>query len=266
VADLRFAVERDELRLLYQPVVELSTGRVVGAEALLRWERPGHGVVAPLTFVPLAEETGLIVPIGRWVLREACAQLARWRGSLVDGESLSINVNVSGRQLSEAGFSDEVLAAARDAGIPIERLTLEITESVLVERADEILDVLHGLRAHGARVAIDDFGTGYSSLGYLQHFPVDVLKIDRSFVNGVTRGGSQAALARTIVALGAALGLDAVAEGIELAAQQDALAAIGCLRGQGYLFARPLTVESFAARYDELLAAPASRAETPTAA
>ena len=265
-ADLRFAVERDELRLLYQPVVELNTGRVVGAEALLRWERPGHGVVAPLTFVPLAEETGLIVPIGRWVLREACAQLARWRETLPDGDVLSINVNVSGRQLSEPGFAAEVLAATRDADIPIERLTLEITETVLVERADEILDVLHGLRAHGVRIAIDDFGTGYSSLGYLQHFPVDVLKIDRSFVNGVTRGGSQAALTRTIVALGSALGLDAVAEGIEVAAQQDALAAIGCQRGQGYLFARPLTVESFAARYAELRATPLPRVQAPTAA
>ena len=247
-ADLRFAVERNELRLLYQPVVELATGAVVGAEALLRWERPGHGVITPLAFVPLAEETGLIVPVGRWVLRVACAQLARWRASLPGSDALSMNVNVSGRQLAEDGFVDEVRAAIRDTGVPAELVTLEITESVLVDHASDILTVLHELRAVGVRLAIDDFGTGYSSLGYLQKFPIDVLKIDRSFVNGVTRGGSEAALTRTIVALCAALGLDAVAEGIEQAAQQDALAALGCRRGQGYLFARPLSVDDFVRR------------------
>jgi diguanylate cyclase (GGDEF)-like protein/PAS domain S-box-containing protein len=252
-ADLRFCVERSELRVLYQPVVELASGRLVGAEALMRWERPGHGMMPPLSFIPQAEETGMIVAMGRWVLREACVQLARWRRTMPGSDHLSINVNVSGRQLTEDGFVEEVLEAVRDAGIPAARLTLEITESVLVEHADDILAVLHALRAAGVRLAIDDFGTGYSSLGYLQRFPIDILKIDRSFVDGVTRGGSEAALARTIVALGSALGLDAVAEGIELATQQEALAELGCQRGQGYLFARPLPATELATRYAESL-------------
>ena len=248
-ADLRHAVERDELFLAYQPVVQLATGKVVGVEALLRWKRPQHGIVPPLDFIPLAEDTGLIVPIGRWVLRTACAQLALWRETLDFGATLSMNVNVSGRQLTEPGFVEDVYEAVSLAGIPAELLTLEITESVIVQRADEVLAVLHALRAAGVRLAIDDFGTGYSSLGYLQHFPVDVLKIDRSFVDSVARGGSEAALARTIVALGNALGLQAVAEGIEHLAQQEALAALGCERGQGYFFARPLDPAEFARRF-----------------
>ena len=248
-ADLRHAVEREELFLNYQPVVQLTTGKVVGVEALLRWQRPQHGVVPPLSFIPLAEDTGLIVPIGRWVLRTACAQLARWRETLDFGATLSMNVNVSGRQLSEPGFVEDVLEAVTNSGIPPQLLTLEITESVIVQRAAEVLAVLHALRAAGVRLAIDDFGTGYSSLGYLQHFPVDVLKIDRSFVDSVARGGSEAALARTIVALGNALGLEAVAEGIEHGSQQEALAALGCERGQGYFFARPLDPAEFARRF-----------------
>ena len=248
-ADLRHAVEREELFLAYQPVVQLTTGKVVGVEALLRWQRPQHGIVPPLDFIPLAEDTGLIIPIGRWVLRTACAQLALWRATLDFGATLSMNVNVSGRQLTEPGFVEDVYDAVALAGIPAELLTLEITESVIVQRADEVLAVLHALRAAGVRLAIDDFGTGYSSLGYLQHFPVDVLKIDRSFVDSVARGGSEAALARTIVALGNALGLEAVAEGIEHGAQQEALAALGCERGQGYFFARPLDPAEFARRF-----------------
>ena len=254
-ADLRHAVERQELFLAYQPVVQLATGKVVGVEALLRWQRPNHGVVPPLSFIPLAEDTGLIVPIGRWVLRAACAQLARWRDTLDFGATLSMNVNVSGRQLTEPGFVEDVLEAVIGSGIPPQLLTLEITESVIVQRADEVLAVLHALRASGVRLAIDDFGTGYSSLGYLQHFPVDVLKIDRSFVDSVARGGSEAALARTIVALGNALGLEAVAEGIEHGSQQEALAALGCERGQGYFFARPLDPAEFARRFGTPLSA-----------
>ena len=243
--DLRHAVDRGELRLTYQPVVELTTGRIVGAEALLRWNRPGHGAVAPLAFIPVAEETGLIVPIGRWVLREACAQLARWRATLPDAESLTMNVNVSARQLEQRAFVEEVRSALEDTGLPASKLALEITESVLVQHGDATLATLHALKSLGITLAIDDFGTGYSSLGYLQRFPVDVLKIDRAFVDGVTRGGSNAALARTIVALGDALGLRAVAEGVEQVGQQEALASLGCQLGQGYLFARPLEVAAF---------------------
>ena len=249
VADLRFAVDRDELRLMYQPVVELATGTVVGAEALVRWERPKHGLVPPLSFIPLAEETGLIVPIGRWVLREACQQLARWRASLPGGESLTMNVNVSGRQLDDPAFAADVRAVLAETKVPAHLITLEITESVLMQRAEGVLAALHALKAIGVSLAIDDFGTGYSSLGYLQRFPVDVLKIDRAFVDGVARGGSNAALARTIVALGDALGLRAVAEGVEQEVQQTALAALGCRLGQGYLFARPLLPADFVKRF-----------------
>ena len=248
-ADLRFSVERDELRLMYQPVVELANGRVVGAEALVRWERPGHGLVPPLSFIPLAEETGLIIPIGRWVLREACLQLARWRASLPEGEGLTMNVNVSGRQLDDVSFAADVRAVLEETGVPPGQITLEITESVLMQRADTVLATLHALKALGVALAIDDFGTGYSSLGYLQRFPVDVLKIDRAFVDGVARGGSNAALARTIVALGDALGLRAIAEGVEQEVQQAALAALGCRLGQGYLFARPLPPADFVKRF-----------------
>jgi diguanylate cyclase (GGDEF)-like protein/PAS domain S-box-containing protein len=248
-ADLRFAVDRDELRLMYQPVVELANGAVVGAEALVRWERPKHGLVPPLSFIPLAEETGLIVPIGRWVLREACLQLARWRASLPGGESLTMNVNVSGRQLDDPAFAADVRAVLDETKVPPSQITLEITESVLMQRADGALAALHSLKAIGVSLAIDDFGTGYSSLGYLQRFPVDVLKIDRAFVDGVARGGSTAALARTIVALGDALGLRAVAEGVEQEVQQTALAALGCRLGQGYLFARPLPPADFVKRF-----------------
>ena len=250
-ADLRHAVERAELFLEYQPVVELATGRIVGAEALVRWRRPAHGTVPPLSFIPVAEETGLIVPIGRWVLREACAQLARWRATLPGGESLTMNVNVSGRQLDDLQIARDVRAVLDESGLPSAQVTLEITESVLMQRADTVVATLHALKKLGVALAIDDFGTGYSSLGYLQRFPVDVLKIDRAFVDGVGRGGSNAALARTIVALGDALGLRAVAEGVELEVQQTALAALGCRLGQGYLFARPLAPAEFARRFSE---------------
>jgi EAL domain-containing protein (putative c-di-GMP-specific phosphodiesterase class I) len=248
-ADLRCAVERSEFRLVYQPVVELASGAVVGAEALVRWHRPGHGVVPPLTFIPVAEQAGLIVPIGRWVLGEACAQLARWRAELPGGDALTMNVNVSGRQLEDGAFLDDVRDAIGAAGVPAARITLEITESVIMQRTDAVLEKLHALKALGVGLAIDDFGTGYSSLGYLHRFPVDVLKIDRAFVDGVAHGGSSAALARTIVALSNALGLRAVAEGVEQEVQQAALAALGCQLGQGYLFARPLEPGDFARRF-----------------
>jgi EAL domain-containing protein (putative c-di-GMP-specific phosphodiesterase class I) len=242
---LRHAAERGELRLRYQPIVELGTGCVAGVEALLRWEHPERGLLSPATFLGVAEETGLIVPLGRWVLGEACRQAAAWDATLRarggPAPTFTVTVNVSGRQLHDAALTDDVAAALAQSGFPPGRVLLEITESVWVEQDEVTVARLHALKALGVRLGIDDFGTGYSSLGYLQRFPLDVLKIDKRFVDGVARdGGSDAAFARTIIALGEMLSLQTIAEGITRAPQQQRLIALGCRLGQGYLFAEPL--------------------------
>jgi len=231
--------------LFYQPIVELSSGSVRGLEALIRWAHPISGFTSPDTFIPLAEQTGMIVPIGRWILREACLQLEQWRllwaAEGRDPETVpSVSINISGRQLQEAGFVDDVVAALALTLAPSRRVTLEITETVIMQHTEVTLARLQQIKALGVRLAIDDFGTGYSSLSYLQKFPVDILKIDRAFVEGVARGGSDAALARTIIALGQTLGLRTVAEGVEDEAQREQLRNLGCQLGQGYLFARPM--------------------------
>jgi diguanylate cyclase (GGDEF)-like protein/PAS domain S-box-containing protein len=239
-ADMRLALERDEFRLAFQPVVHLATGAIQSVEALVRWHHPTRGVVPPGAFIPVAEATGLIVPLGRWVLRRACAQLAEWRrlpGR--DGAALAVGINHSGRQLQDPRLLDDVAGALAEAGVPPECVVLEITESVIMRDTESSLAILHALRALGVRLAIDDFGTGYSSLSYLQRFPIDVLKIDKSFVDGVATRGSDAALARLIVALGETLGLSTIAEGVESEAQRQALVALGCTRAQGYHFCRP---------------------------
>ncbi|HEY0779673.1 MAG TPA: EAL domain-containing protein [Gemmatirosa sp.] len=242
-ADLRRAVDRPVeggLWVAYQPVIDIGSGRIASFEALVRWTRPNGAVVPPLEFVPLAESSGLIVPLGRWVLGEACARAAQWRAAT--GQDVRVAVNVSARQLAQsAGLAGDVERALAAAGLPAAALTLEMTESVLMQRTDETLGRLAALKATGVQLAIDDFGTGYSSLAYLQRFPVDVLKIDKAFVDGVAEDGGDRAIARTVVALGHSLGLRIVAEGVENANQRDALAAMGCTQGQGYLFARPLT-------------------------
>jgi EAL domain-containing protein (putative c-di-GMP-specific phosphodiesterase class I) len=218
---------------------------VAGAEALLRWEHPTRGPVPPAEFIPRAERTGVIGAIGRWVVHAACREAATWPPGAAGPRTVA--VNVSARQLADPRLVDDVADALAAARLPAERLLLEITETTLAENTEATLARLHALKALGVRLAIDDFGTGYSSLAYLQRFPVDVLKIDKAFVDGVARDASDAAIARAVVALGQALGLRTVAEGIEEAAQYDALRALGCGYGQGYLFARPLTPEAFAA-------------------
>ena len=228
-----------ELLLAYQPIVALDTGAVVSAEALARWRHPSRGAVSPAVFIPVAEDSGLIVELGRRVLEEACRTAATWPRA-EGGHAAAVTVNVSGRQLQDAEFPAQVRAALADSGLEPARLTLEITESVIMRDTDATLAQLTALKALGVRLAVDDFGTGYSSLSYLQKFPVDVLKIDKSFVDGVARGGHHAALARTIVALGETLSLRTVAEGVEEPVQQERLRAMGCQLGQGYLFARPL--------------------------
>ena len=250
-ADLRLALAREEFTLAYQPIVELAGGRVIGAEALLRWSHPTRGPVSPAEFVPVAEATGLIVPLGRWVLREACRQAAAWHAAGVVGgasgaDALSIAVNLSARQLQDPRIIDDVREALGASGLGPTQLSLEITESVIMHDTDVALARLHALKALGVRLAIDDFGTGYSSLSYLRRFPVDVLKIDRAFVQGAGDGG-ESVLVDAIVGLGSALGLRTVAEGIEHEGQLARLRALGCGFGQGYLFAAPLPPARFAA-------------------
>jgi predicted signal transduction protein with EAL and GGDEF domain len=253
-ADLRHALADQscaEFTMLYQPIVELATGRPIGVEALVRWEHPRRGLVSPATFIPLAESTGLIIPLGNWVMREACVRAAAWQSlrdehldvhtGSADPAPLTVTVNLSGRQLQHPGIVEEVASALSASGLPAERLVLEITESVIMQDTEANLAVLHALKSLGVRLAIDDFGTGYSSLSYLQKFPIDILKIDKAFVDGVGRGGSDEALARTIVALGDMLSVRCVAEGIEDEQQRMHLLAIGCDFGQGYLFTRPMT-------------------------
>jgi diguanylate cyclase (GGDEF)-like protein/PAS domain S-box-containing protein len=238
--DLRKAVDRAEFRLVYQPIVECETGRPLGAEALLRWHHPTRGVVPPTAFIPMAEETGLILPIGRWVLIEACREAQRWQSDAAGAPTPSLSVNLSGRQLMDPALVEIVAGALSESGLQPSLLTLEITESVLMQDTESTLRALHELKALGVRLAIDDFGTGYSSLSYLKRFPIDALKIDKAFIDGVARGGSDAALARAIVTLAGMLGLSTVAEGVEYPKQRDQLVTLGCSHGQGYLFARPL--------------------------
>ncbi|HLJ07124.1 MAG TPA: EAL domain-containing protein, partial [Acidimicrobiia bacterium] len=243
-SDLRHALAREELYLVYQPIVDLATGRVSGAEALLRWQHPVRGVVSPAEFIPVAESTGLIVPIGEWVLRQACRDARRW-SDLPGGEQLSVSVNLSGRQLQTSELASVVPQALLEAGLAPERLMLEMTESVMIDGDDETLAVLHELRRLGLRLGLDDFGTGYSSLSYLHRFPIDVIKIDRSFVERLTGEGDEASLADSIVRIAHGLRVTTVAEGIEDRAQLRALQTMGCDHGQGYHFARPMSGADF---------------------
>jgi|GEM_PF-1289432 len=237
---LRGAEERDELRLHYQPVVDLTDGTIVGLEALVRWQAPGRGLLMPSDFIGLAEESGLIVQIGRWVLDRAVRQTEAWR--IAYGlDNLSVGVNLSARQFQHPDLVAEVGGALAGSGLEPSRLILEITESVLMQTTTATIGKLADLRRIGVRLAIDDFGTGYSSLGYLERFPVDILKIDKTFIDGIGERGDRPVLARAIVQLGRALDLSVVAEGIERAEQVRVLRRLGCTRGQGYLFARPLT-------------------------
>jgi diguanylate cyclase (GGDEF)-like protein len=241
-ADLRRAIERNELVLHYQPIVELASGRVAGLEALLRWAHPRRGLVMPFEFIPLAEETRLIVELGRWVLHEACRQAAQWRDDPQTGRPW-VSVNLSGLQLLDGDIDADVAAALAAAGLEPAGLTLEITETVLVQDVAAAVDRLENLRALGVSIAIDDFGTGYSSLRYIRRFPADMLKIAKPFVDGL-HDEVDAALVRTIIALADSLGLRTVAEGIEDPEQLARLRDLGCALGQGYLFARPVAPEA----------------------
>jgi diguanylate cyclase (GGDEF)-like protein/PAS domain S-box-containing protein len=240
LADMRYAIERDELQLEYQPIVDLANRTVSGLETLVRWDHPTRGRIPPADFIPLAEQSGLIVSIGRWVLLHACAHARHWSRSLPELTPVTVTVNLSARQLSDVNLLDDVANALRVAGLRRDQLVLELTESTLLANSEETVGILTSLKALGVRLAIDDFGTGYSSLSYLHRFPVDILKIDKSFVAGVAGGPGASALASAVIALGNSLGLKTVAEGIEYDAQHRALETLGCRFGQGFLFSRPL--------------------------
>ena len=237
-ADLRRAVENNEFRLLYQPKVELSTGRIIGAEALIRWEREGGEIVSPMDFIPVAEETGLILEIGERVLGEACRQLARWREEGID---LRVSVNISALQFFEGDLLAQVTSALAEAGLEPESLILEVTESILMDRVDQAVDTLFQLRKLGLGISIDDFGTGYSSLSYLKRFDVDEVKIDRSFVIDVGRSREDRALITAVTYLSHKLGARVCAEGVEDAAQLKFLSKVKCDEYQGYFCSRPVS-------------------------
>jgi len=238
-ADLERALEHDEFVVLYQPVVDMQTQRLISVEALVRWHHPRDGLLGPHHFIAAAEANGLIVPLGRWVLRQACCQLAQWRAEAPDAAGLKVNVNLSARQFQYAGLVDDVAAALADAGVDPASLTLEITESMLMADIETAKETLHALRGLGVRLAIDDFGTGYSSLSYLKQLPVDVIKIDKTFVDEVHVDDDDVALVDAVAGLGQALKMQTVAEGIETDEQWDTLRRIGIDHGQGYLFGRP---------------------------
>jgi EAL domain-containing protein (putative c-di-GMP-specific phosphodiesterase class I) len=242
--DLRHALDERQFVLYYQPEVDLSTRQIVGLEALIRWEHPDRGLIPPMDFIPLAEETGLILPIGDWGLAEACSQIQKWCHLDPRHESLRVCVNLSARQFSRQGLADHVEALLLQSGIASHQLGLEMTESSLIPNVSTALEVLSGLRKLGVSLLMDDFGTGYSSLSYLHSFPFDVLKIDRSFVGRMTEGEQPRQIVRTIIELARVLGMDVVAEGIETRDQYRLLGQMGCRFGQGFLFARPMTAEA----------------------
>jgi diguanylate cyclase (GGDEF)-like protein len=238
--DLRQAIEQGQLLIHYQPIVALGTGRLFGFEALLRWRHPERGLIPPAEFIPVAEDTGLIVPIGQWVLEEACRQTHEWQKTSPSSRGLTISVNLSGKQVMQPALIEQVAAALRKTGLDPRCLKLEITESVVMENADAANTMLRQLRALGVQLSIDDFGTGYSSLSYLHRFPVNYLKVDRSFVSRMGGGDDNTEIVRTICTLAHNLGLEVIAEGIETEGQNEQLKALGCEYGQGYLFSRPV--------------------------
>ena len=239
-SDLRRALDHGELRVHYQPIVAMETGKFSEVEALVRWQHPTRGLVSPVDFIPLAEETGLIIPLGQWVLEEACRQVAAWHGQFPSEPPLTLSVNLSPRQFQKPFLVADVSRALHEAGLPARCLKLEITEGVLMRDVEATIRTLWQLKNLGLQIAIDDFGTGYSSLSYLKRLPLDVLKIDRSFVSGIGQSQEDTAIVHAIMALAKSLNLKVTGEGIETAEQAALLGEWGCDRGQGYLFSKPL--------------------------
>src|SRR2546421_1519160 len=245
--DLRHALEREEFRNFYQPIVNLASGDIVGFEALLRWEHPKRGLLGPDEFIPVAEETGLIRELGWWNLREACRQISEWRAGLLAQRRLTISVNLSAKQFLQPNLVEDIRKLLSELALPPEALKLEITESTVMTDPTGAVEMLQQIKSLGIRLAIDDFGTGYSSLSYLHRFPLDTLKIDRSFVSGMGDDGEGMEVARTLLPMANNLRLDVVAEGVETIQQVDLLKKLQCKYGQGYYFSKPLTAEGTSA-------------------
>lgn len=246
--DLWRAIERDELLLHYQPIISLQTGQICGYEALVRWQHPTRGLVPPIEFIPLAEETGLVVPMGWWVLREACRQARRWSRQFEGETPHFMAVNLSSQQFSQTDTIERVRAIVAETGVDPHHLKLEITESVIMENSESAAAMFLQLKELGIRFSMDDFGTGYSSLSYLHRFPLDTLKIDRSFVSQM-RPDAKNEIVNTILSLAGGLSLSVVAEGVETPAQLENLRAMGCGFAQGFFFSKPLEAE----KIEELL-------------
>jgi diguanylate cyclase (GGDEF)-like protein len=241
--ELRQAIEREQLRLHYQPIHSLTSGKIVEFEALVRWEHPQRGRIAPGEFIPLAEETGMIIPMGLWVLREACRQMMRWGPQAAGMEHVRVGVNVSGRQFARPEMISEIGQVLRETGLAAGRLCVEITESTIMEHGAPMLDALQNLSEMGVRLHLDDFGTGYSSMGYLNQMPIDVLKIDRTFVNKISGGTTGRPIVQAIIALAKSLHMEVIAEGVESEAVMSILTGMGCDCVQGYYLSQPLPAE-----------------------
>jgi c-di-GMP phosphodiesterase Gmr len=242
--DLRRAIQRNELELHYQPLMDMKSGHITGFEALARWQHPDLGFISPIDFIPVAEESGLIVPLGRWALEQAARTIRDWDSRATGELPFKISVNMSAVQMLRDDVVDAVSGALNGAGICGSRMTIELTESAFVSDPDGAKRILNALKALNTNLAMDDFGTGYSNLAYLQQLPIDVLKIDRSFINGMLENRDKRAIVRTVLSLARALGMQTTAEGIETAATSEALRKLGCSVGQGYFYARPLTAEA----------------------
>jgi diguanylate cyclase (GGDEF)-like protein len=245
--DLRHALERDEFRIVYQPVISLRTGRIAGAEALIRWQHPERGLVAPSEFVPLAEDTGLIVPIGAWVLRQACRQVQAWTSPFAGDPPLTLAVNLSIKQFAKPGLDERLAEVLAETGLAAERLALEVTESIVIDQPEATTVLLASLKGLGVKVHMDDFGTGYSSLSYLHQLPLDGLKVDRAFVSRMDHDERSRQLVHTVLQLARSIGLTAVAEGVTTPEQLAELRRLDCEFGQGYLFSQPLDPDEMGA-------------------
>jgi diguanylate cyclase (GGDEF)-like protein len=241
--ELRSGLKDSQFCLFYQPILSLDSGKLIGFEALIRWNHPARGLLSPADFLPVAEESGLIIPIGYWVLQEACSQVCRWQENFNTEQPLSINVNISLKQFTQADFIPQVQRVLAETGLDPSRLHLEITESVLIDNTASARETFEALNKMGIQLQVDDFGTGYSSLSYLHQFPIHSIKIDRSFIREIVQGEKNHDLVRTMVMMAGNMGMDSIAEGVETDEQMQILKDLGCKYGQGYLIARPMGSE-----------------------